>query len=150
MTSMSIWHQRFLSLAEHVAQWSKDPSTKVGAVIVRPDKTIVSLGFNGFPRGLRDDGRLEDRETKYSMILHAEENAILMARQSLVGCTIYTWPLPPCSKCAAIIIQSGISHVVAPHLVEDRWAESIERATRMFVEAGLTVMAVVDNKPVTQ
>ena len=48
------WDRRFLALAEHVADWSKDPSTKTGAVIVRPDRTIASMGYNGFPRGMAD------------------------------------------------------------------------------------------------
>ena len=69
---ISKWDKRFLGLAAHVAEWSKDPSTQVGAVVAN-GKKVVSLGFNGFPQGLSDDHRLHDRETKYSLVLHAEE-----------------------------------------------------------------------------
>lgn len=135
---MSNWHQRFLDLAEHVASWSKDPSTKVGAVIARPDNTIVSLGYNGFPRGIADDHRLQNRETKYEMVVHAEENALLMAREPLRSCSIYTWPLPPCSRCAAKIIQSGISLVVSPP-TPARWRENTAFACQILHEAGVSV-----------
>ncbi|MBT6879060.1 MAG: hypothetical protein HOA22_05955, partial [Gammaproteobacteria bacterium] len=98
------WDLRFLGLAAHVAQWSKDPSTQVGSVVAS-DKRVVSLGFNGFPQGLSDDHRLHDRETKYSLVLHAEENALLFSGADLRGNTIYVYPLPPCSRCAVKIIQ---------------------------------------------
>ena len=71
------WKRRFIELAKHISTWSKDPSTQVGAVIVRPDKTIASVGFNGFPRGVDDrPEKLADRPLKYQMIVHAEINAI--------------------------------------------------------------------------
>ena len=74
------WDGRFLSLATHIANWSKDPSTKVGCVVVGPDREIRSTGFNGFPRGIADtDERLSDRELKSPLICHAEENAIMHA-----------------------------------------------------------------------
>ena len=79
------WDKRFLELASVVGSWSKDPSTKVGAVIVNENKQIVSMGYNGFPRGVRDDYRLENRETKYNLIVHAEANAIIHAKESLEG-----------------------------------------------------------------
>lgn len=136
------WDKRFLALARFVAQWSKDPSTKVGAVIVDSNKRIVSLGFNGFPQGVVDtEERLNTRETKYEITVHAEINAILFSSRDLTGCTLYTWPFPPCSRCAAQVIQSGIKRVVAPGLLasDSRWAGSISRATEMFYEANLNV-----------
>ncbi len=109
------WDRRFLGLAAHIATWSKDPSSQVGAVIVRPDRTIASAGFNGFPRGMRDDPELyEDRGSKYSRVIHAEMNAIVHATEKLRGFTLYTWPYVPCDRCAVIIIQAGIERVVAP------------------------------------
>ncbi len=94
------WDDRFLNLAKFVAEWSKDPSTKVGAVIVRPDRTVASVGYNGFPRGVLDHvDRYSDRDTKYAMVVHAENNALINARQSLEGCTLYVTPLPPCTQC---------------------------------------------------
>ena len=77
------WDRRFLELAEHISTWSKDPSTKVGCVVVGEDREIRSTGFNGFPRGIEDDAeRLEDREQKYPLICHAEENAIMHAART--------------------------------------------------------------------
>ena len=74
------WDGRFIELAKHISGWSKDPSTKVGCVVVGEDREIRSTGFNGFPRGIEDDSdRLEDREQKYPLICHAEENAIMHA-----------------------------------------------------------------------
>jgi dCMP deaminase len=138
---LSNWDHRFLALAEFVAGWSKDPSTQVGAVVMRPDKTVASLGFNGFPRGVADDKRLEDRALKYELVVHAELNAILHAREPLAGYTLYTWPLPPCSRCAAAIIQAGIMRVVSPPPIE-RWRESCELAASILREAGVVVEVV--------
>lgn len=135
---MSIWDKRYLDLAEFVASWSKDPSTKVGAVIVRPDKTIASVGFNGLPRGVEDsEARLLNRDLKYPMTVHAEVNAILHAREPLHGYTIYVAPLNPCSDCAGVIIQSGIKRVVARAERNPRWLESNALAQTMFEEAGI-------------
>ena len=92
------WDYRFLDLAAVVASWSKDGSTKVGAVITDPDHRVVSLGFNGFPRGL-DDVDLP-REEKLRRTLHAEENALLFASRPLDGCSIFVTH-PPCARCAA-------------------------------------------------
>ena len=105
------WDQRFLKLAEHISGWSKDPSTKVGCVVVGEDREIRSTGFNGFPRGIADDSdRLSDRDKKYPLICHAEENAIMHAARiglSLKGCTAYvTWP--PCTRCARSLIQAAV------------------------------------------
>lgn len=135
---MTDWDERFLQLAQHIAQWSKDPSTKVGAVIVRPNRTIASVGYNGFPRGVNDDERLNDRPYKYAMTVHAEANAILSANERLDGCTLYVTPLSPCSSCASILIQSGIKRVVAymPHQPE-HWADSFAIARTMLDEAGV-------------
>lgn len=108
-----IWDYRFLDLAHEIAKWSKDPSRKVGAVIVRPDKSIVSLGYNGFARGVLDEiERYENRDIKYEIVVHAEVNAIVSARQSVEGCTLYS-TLFPCSRCAGIIINSGIRKIVS-------------------------------------
>lgn len=135
------WDLRFLDMAEHVAQWSKDPSNKVGAVIVRPDLTVASVGFNGFPKGCSDDPSIyEDRDLKLARVIHAELNAILHAREPLHGYTIYT--SPPCDRCAAHIIQAGLSRVVyRRHEVDrfERWRDSIDRGNGMFAEAGVEV-----------
>ncbi|WP_316196536.1 dCMP deaminase family protein [Bradyrhizobium sp. SZCCHNS3053] len=132
------WDNYFLDLAETAAIPSKDPSTKVGAVIVRPDRTVASLGYNGFPRGVRDAAeRLDDRDTKYSMVVHAEPNAILSAHASVSGCTLYS-TLFPCSDCAKLIIQAGIIRVIAPTYSAERDRSLRLRLSRlMFAEAGV-------------
>ena len=120
------WDRRFIDLALHISNWSKDPSTKVGCVVVGADREIRSTGFNGFPRGIEDSlERLEDREMKYPLICHAEENAIMHAARtgiSLKNCIAYvTWP--PCTRCARSLIQAGVSEIVYPKEVEipERW-----------------------------
>lgn len=131
---------------------SKDPSTKVGAVIVGPDREIRSTGFNGFPRGIADtDERLNDRDIKLSLVVHAEMNAILNAARigvSLKGCTLYltatddsgaVWGGAPCTRCAVEIIQSGITEIVSRpfKLVPSRWEESVKTARMLLEEAGI-------------
>jgi dCMP deaminase len=137
---VSDWDSRFLELAKLVSTWSKDPSTQVGAVITR-DKFVVSLGFNGHPKGVADTAeRLENREVKYRTIIHAEINAILTAKQGLDDCTIYLWPFMPCSQCGSAIVQAGIKRVVAPKSDNDRWVESFAFTTQMFAEAGVELV----------
>ncbi|MEE3082986.1 MAG: dCMP deaminase family protein [Candidatus Thermoplasmatota archaeon] len=138
------WDQRFLELAKHISGWSKDPSTKVGCVVVGEDREIRSTGFNGFPRGIKDDDeRLLNREQKYPLICHAEENAIMHAARiglSLKGCTAFvTWP--PCTRCARSLIQAGVVEVVYPaeSEVPERWLEDFETSTQMMNEAGVRI-----------
>ena len=140
---MTDWNRRFLALAEHIATWSKDPSTKVGAVIVDADRRIISTRYNGFPRDVEDlDQRLNNRDVKYEMIVHGEINAIVFANQNLQGTTLYTWPFMPCSRCAGIVIQSGIRTVVAPYNDNPRWQASFELTEQMFREAGIKLVIV--------
>lgn len=140
---MKDWDDFFLGMAGYVASASKDPSTQVGAVIVRPDRTIASLGYNGFPRGVRDDlARLHDRPFKYAATVHAELNAILNAREPLRGMTLYC-TLHPCAQCAAAIAQAGIACVYVPPGQEtpERWRESFEIARQILVEANVVLFA---------
>jgi|TARA_B100001996_G_scaffold363600_1_gene332001 dCMP deaminase len=141
------WDIRFLELAKHISGWSKDPSTKVGCVVVGEDREIRSTGFNGFPRGISDDNdRLTDREKKYPLICHAEENAIMHAARigvSLKGSTAYvTWP--PCSRCARSLIQAGIKEVVysTAEEVPERWLEDFNISTGMLEEANVLVRPI--------
>ncbi len=134
------WHQYFLNLAHAVSLKSRDPSTKVGAVIACPQNRVVSTGWNGFPRGCNDSPELyADRAKKYSRTLHAETNAILFAARKLDHHRIYC-TMAPCDRCAALIIQSGISVVFSPPMPADaapRWAEAVASADEMFREAGV-------------
>ena len=135
------WHKRFLDLAKHISTWSKDPSTQVGAVIVDNSKRIISTGYNGFSMGVHDNiERLENRDIKYEMIVHGEINAIVFARQDLTNTTLYTYPFMPCSRCASIVIQSGIKTVVAPFNNNPRWKDSFEITQTLFAEAGVELI----------
>ncbi len=141
---MTNWDQRFLNLAKHISEWSKDPSTKVGCVVVGPDHEIRSTGFNGLPRGIEDnDERLNNREIKYPLICHAEENAIMHAARigiSLKNCTAYvTWP--PCTRCARSLIQAGVSTIIYPKDIEipERWMEDFNLSLNMLKEAKINI-----------
>ena len=137
------WDDRFLVLAKLIGSWSKDPSTKVGAVIVDCNNRIISVGYNGFPKGVKDNKeRLNDRESKYDIIIHAEANALSFASKSVEGCTLYTYPFQPCSRCAGLIIQHGIKRVVSQKdsKASERtmsWGKNFELANTLFSEAGV-------------
>jgi dCMP deaminase len=143
------WHDRYMEMAKKVSEWSKDPNTKVGAVAVGSKGQILSQGFNGFPRGILDSpDRLEDRETKYKYVVHAEMNVIYNATYngvSLDKSSLYVYGLPVCSECCKGIIQVGISTVyVSKECLELRphWQESWMRSVDMFSEAGIEVYAI--------
>lgn len=135
---MTDWDHRFLTLAEQIATWSKDPSTRVGAVVVDAKRRLVGAGYNGLPRGVIDRPDL-DRDEKLRRTVHAEQNALLFAAHT-EGCTLYVTH-PPCSSCAAKAIQAGIARIVAfapePAFAE-RWAASCASTTAMLAEAGVT------------
>lgn len=140
---ISAWDGRFLSMAKEIARWSKDPSTQVGCVIVRPNKTIASVGYNGFPRGMKDlVSRYNNRDDKYRRVVHAEMNALLNTEGSVEGCTVYLWPFLSCERCTVHLLQSGIKRVVAPQFSEKhakRWGESLNNALSYFDEANIEV-----------
>jgi len=139
---MHKWDLRFLKLAHHISQWSKDPSTKVGAVIVDPmTRQVLGMGYNGFPRGVEDyPERYADRDIKLRYVTHAEVNAILNANRSVQNCTLYTTPMTPCCDCAKAIIQAGISRVISIQkdmANTEAWAPMMAAADTMFQEAGV-------------
>lgn len=133
------WARRFLDLADHVAQWSKDPSTKVGAVIARQNE-IISVGYNGFPRHIRDIPELyENREAKLLRVIHAEVNAIKYAKGNTINTDIYI-SIPPCQECAKHIIVNDIDSVWCwqpDESVMKRYKESFENSRQLFDEAGV-------------
>lgn len=138
------WDIRFVKLAKFWAlECSKDPSTKCGAVIVREVNRDISKGYNGLPARIKDYAeRLNTREVKYRLTLHAEENAILWAREPLFGCTIYTWPFQSCAHCAALLAQKGIARVVSippTQYIMDRWGGDIALAQEVFHEANIAL-----------
>lgn len=133
------WDRYFLRLAREASSKSKDPSTKVGAIIVRPDRTIASIGFNGFPMGMDDKPEWYiDREIKYQRIVHGEMNALLFAREPVKGYTLYTWPFMPCSRCMIHMIQAGIQRFVwikPSEEADKRWAKEFALSLQYIWEA---------------
>lgn len=139
MVTSDKWDFRFLEMARLVSTWSKDPSTQVGALIVLPDRTVLSLGFNGFPQPMEDHPHLyEDREEKLSRVVHAEINALIFSKASVAGCILYTWPCPPCDRCCIQLLQAGIRRFVFPKAPEElasRWG-GFERTKGYITECG--------------
>lgn len=140
MNSAKLWDYRFLQLAENVATWSKDPSTKVGSVIVDSERRVVGLGYNGFPRGVKDTSeRYNNRDIKLQFVCHAERNAIDNAPGSVQNSTLYA-TLFPCNECCKSIIQKGIKRVVT--FVPDpskRLLYNYEVSYTMLNEAGVVL-----------
>lgn len=146
------WDRHFLGMALYHARMSKDPSTHVGSVIVGPDREILSAGFNGFPRGIADTHeRLNDRDTKLQLVVHAEMNALLAAARTgmrLKGCILFLaatdasgmiWGGPPCTRCTVEIIQVGISEIVSYPVkpVPSKWHGDLKVARGLIEEAGI-------------
>ena len=131
------WHRHFLGIAELASLMSKDPSTKVGCVLVK-DRRVVGTGFNGFPKGIRDDGRLEDREKKYALVVHAEMNAILDAGREAEGSTLYLYGFTgcPCQNCTKHAIAAGVNRVIAADVGEcpERWKPELDAAEKTWKE----------------
>ena len=138
------WNARFMQMAQLISQWSKDPSTKVGCVIVSPEKAILSMGYNGFPRGVDDTPSYrQERPTKYEFVVHAEANALLNAGRNgtrLNGGILYV-TMPPCTRCAGSIIQSGIKEIIylEPEIQKQiaGWRDNLKYSFEMFNEAGI-------------
>lgn len=137
------WETYFMGIAHLSALRSKDPNTQVGAVIVDPEHKVVSIGYNGFPKGCSDDdypweNEGSSLETKYVYVVHAELNAILNSPRSVKGCSIYV-SLFPCHECAKAIIQSGIQEIVYE---SDKYAasESVLASKRMLESAGVKMV----------
>jgi len=133
----SKWDARFISMANLIASWSKDSSSKVGAVIADENNRIVSLGYNGFAQTVSDDLAIT-REDKLAMSIHAEANAILFAKyipsKSRLYCTHFC-----CSQCASIIVQAKeIVEVVFAYpegQVADytrRWYDNLQISAKVF------------------
>jgi dCMP deaminase len=138
---MTKWDKRFMELADHIGTWSYDPRTKLGAVIADERNRMISIGYNGFPRGVEDKvERYEDRPTKHLFVAHAERNALDNSPMNVEGCTMYV-PLLPCNECAKSIIQRGITKVVSYNPDrEDTFNWDITK--QMFEEAGVELHLV--------
>jgi dCMP deaminase len=138
------WDKLFMTMCDTVALKSKDESTKVGCVIVGPSHDVRSIGFNGLPRGCRDDvPERQLRPEKYRWFEHAERNAIYNAARvgvPLEGCTLYV-QFTPCCDCMRAIIQSGIIDVYIRDEAPERMRDSmgLDASMRMAIEAGINI-----------
>lgn len=144
------WDSFFIKMAEFVSEKSKDRSTKVGAVIVGEGNTVLSVGYNGFPRGVDDapDER-HQRPAKYTWTEHTERNAIYSAARhgvKLAGAKMYLKFAPaPCSDCSRAVIQAGISEVIMPDrqfVGKGSWDYSLEAGLTMLQEAGVKTRTI--------
>ena len=142
-TNRISWDEYFMGIALLSAKRSKDPHTQVGACIVDDNNKVVSIGYNGMPKGL-DESKLswnngEGLDSKYLYVCHAELNAILNTKNGIAlnGCRIYV-TLFPCNECAKALIQSGIKEII---YLSDKYAESIETlaSKKMFDLAGAKI-----------
>ncbi len=137
------WDEYFMGIASLSALRSKDPNTKVGACIVDDDKKVVSIGYNGMPKGLDEDqlswNKGEGLDSKYLYVCHAEMNAILNTRNgsALRGCTLYV-TLFPCNECTKAIIQTGIKEVV---YISNKYENTtgVQASKRMLLLAGVKI-----------
>lgn len=146
------WERHFLGMALYHSRMSKDPATRVGSVIVGPDRELLSAGFNGFPRGVVDSpDRLNNRDIKLKLVVHAEMNALLAAARTgmrLKGCTLFlaatddtglVWGGPPCTRCTVEIIQVGIEQIISfpSKPGPSKWHEDLAMAHVILQEAGI-------------
>ena len=147
------WDEYFMGVSLLSSMRSKDPSTQVGACIVSNDNKILSVGYNGFPRGCSDDDFPWERSadssnnTKYPFVCHAELNAILNAGgRNLAGARIFV-ALFPCNECAKAIIQSGIKEVI---YISDKYAdtEGTIASKRMLKAAGVKLTQFESDKSI--
>lgn len=142
------WDLRYLALASNIAEWSKDPSSKIGAIAVGSKGQVLAQGYNGFPRGMVDSPTLyEQKEEKYARIVHAEMNMIYNASFNgvcLNESVVYVSGLPTCSDCAKGLIQVGVSELIMPKQpIPDKWYDSWQKSKAYYKEAGLKYRWVI-------
>jgi len=138
---MDKWDWRMMEIVtKNVATWSKDLDEGVGALLVSPDRRQVSWGFNGFPRSIEDTAeRLNDKDLKNKLMVHAEMNAMLNSAVDISGWTLYCTKFP-CPNCATAIIQKGITRVVSPTIRQDsRWIADQMLSRLLLRESGVSL-----------
>lgn len=152
-TNYISWNEYFMGIAALSSMRSKDPNTQVGCCIVGKDNKILSVGYNGLPRGCSDDEFPWDREgdflnTKYPFVAHAELNAILNSKTSLEGARLFV-TLFPCNECAKAIIQSGIKEV---YYSSDKYADTdgIKASKKMFIASGIKLIQIPNVKVILE
>ena len=146
MSSQSEWDAYFMKIAEVVATKSKDPSSKMGCVIVDENKRVVSLGYNGMLQGANEDKMtLSERPMKYYFAIHSEMNALIFAKRDLAGCTIYN-RVATCENCLKYCLQAGITRFVYEELRVH--SHSTDRAHSMTnVETDEAIIRLLSSMP---
>jgi dCMP deaminase len=147
MSDLTKWDKRFTRIANEVATWSKDPGTKVGAVLVL-DRRIIATGYNGFPQNIEDTvERYSNRGLKLAYTVHAEVNAILNSAKNGAttnGSTLYV-TFSPCVSCATSVVQAGVSTVVCPCIstAPERWRDSFQLGQDLLAEANVEIKTFI-------
>lgn len=145
MTEQLEFDLMYLAMARSIAQESKDPSTKMGAVILTRDDRRF-FGYNSFPLSMKQDTELyADRKLKYSRMVHGEVRALNKVTCSVEGATLYTWPFLPCDRCFVQMLDAGIVRFVAPNATEDqlsRWAKAFDLVRSYAQEAGVELVEI--------
>jgi dCMP deaminase len=151
---LSKWRDRFLSLAAHVATWSKD-TTKVGAVAITPAKAVAETGYNGLPRGVQDLPERMSREplpghttgAKYLFTGHAEENLVAhAARPRLEGTTVYVTHLC-CAACTRMLINAGVGKIICGPGKTSMPQEQFDATMIMIRDTGIGFELVDEENP---
>ncbi len=145
------WTEYFMDMASFVATKSKDQSMKCGTVIIGEGHTILTTGYNGFPRGVDDNNEAyHKRPEKYFWTEHGERNAIYNAARNgvkLLGARAYITGYP-CVECARAIVQAGIAEIIVPTEETDPffkmgrwgdWSESFEKAKQILWAGSVVV-----------
>jgi len=140
------WDEFYINMCLHVSKKSKDRSTKLGAIIVGNNNEVLSIGFNGFPRGIDDnEEKYHERPTKYLVTEHAERNAIFNCARNGIATEGTTMYLPfdptPCARCTRAVIQSGIKRIVGTDVIFTgkglQWEEDLALAREMLEQCGI-------------
>lgn len=142
------WHEYFMNITKEVAKKSKDPSSKVGCLIVDRENRVVSQGFNGFVSGCDEKMMTFERPLKYHQIIHAEMNALLFAKQDLEGCTVYTTH-GPCDNCLKHLLQAKVRTIIYddPGIIKERGTADQKNAiTRLILSTDANVVNINTHK----
>lgn len=146
------WDTRFLQLAQLISSWSKDPTTKVGCVIVNSNDVVIGMGFNGFPQGGVDDEEiLANKDRKRLRTVHAEMNALHFATGPIAGARIYVTH-HPCAACVANLLQHKPAEINIPKGISELgkdWDASVKEAKAMLEEYDVHVYEIPLSTPLT-
>lgn len=128
------WDSYFLNIAKEVSRRSKDPSSKVGCVLVTEDNRPISFGYNGFVAGCDENQMTFERPLKYNLTIHAEMNALMHAHRSLKGCKAYVTH-GPCDNCLKHLLQAGLSEIIYddPGILKDRGTPDQKEAIKRLL-----------------